>query len=79
MNILMVLTSHDNLDDAGLKTGSFLEDAVVCQAAGVLRRVKATDWQADVVTDGLLVTGQNPASSEPAAQALLQAMRVAAH
>ena len=40
---------------------------------------KAADWHAHVVTDGLLVTGQNPASSEPAAQALLQAMRVAAH
>ena len=43
------------------------------------RYSKAADWQAHVVTDGLLVTGQNPASSEPAAQALLQAMRVAAH
>ena len=52
--------------------------AVVCQAAGVLRHVKAADWQAHVVTDGLLVTGQNPASSEPAARALLHAMRVAA-
>ena len=31
------------------------------------------------VTDALLVIGQNPAPSEPAAQALLQAMRVAAH
>ena len=29
------------------------------------------DWQSYVVTDGLLVTGQNPASSEAAAQALL--------
>lgn len=32
---------------------------------------KAPDWQPHVVTDGLLVTGQNPASSEPAAKALL--------
>lgn len=30
------------------------------------------DWQPFVVTDGLLVTGQNPASSEPAARALLE-------
>lgn len=29
------------------------------------------DWQAHVVTDGLLITGQNPASSGPAAKALL--------
>jgi putative intracellular protease/amidase len=40
---------------------------------------KAADWQPHVVTDGLLVTGQNPASSELAAKALLQAIRVAPH
>ena len=33
---------------------------------------KAGDWQPYVLTDGLLITGQNPASSEPAAQALLK-------
>jgi putative intracellular protease/amidase len=33
---------------------------------------RGTDWQPHVVTDGLLITGQNPASSEPAAQALLK-------
>lgn len=32
---------------------------------------KAADWQPHVVTAGLLITGQNPASSEPAAKALL--------
>jgi putative intracellular protease/amidase len=32
---------------------------------------KAGDWQPYVVTDGLLITGQNPASSERAAKALL--------
>ena len=32
---------------------------------------KGADWQAHVVTDGLLITGQNPASSEPVAKALL--------
>jgi len=32
---------------------------------------KAGDWQPYVVTDGLLITGQNPASSEPVAQVLL--------
>jgi putative intracellular protease/amidase len=29
------------------------------------------DWQPHVLTDGLLITGQNPASSAPAARALL--------
>lgn len=38
---------------------------------------KAEDWQGYVVHDGLLITGQNPASSEAAAQALLQALSVA--
>jgi putative intracellular protease/amidase len=33
---------------------------------------KSGDWQPHVVSDGLLITGQNPASSEPAAQALLK-------
>ncbi|MBD1400734.1 type 1 glutamine amidotransferase domain-containing protein [Pelovirga terrestris] len=33
---------------------------------------KGDDWHPHVVTDGLLITGQNPASSEPAAAALLE-------
>jgi putative intracellular protease/amidase len=33
---------------------------------------KAGDWEAYVVSDGLLITGQNPASSEPAAKLLLE-------
>ena len=33
---------------------------------------KAADWQPHVVVDGLLITGQNPASSEPAAKALVE-------
>ncbi len=36
---------------------------------------KADDWKPYVVTDGLLITGQNPASSEPAAEALLRMLR----
>ena len=38
---------------------------------------KANDWQPHVVVDGLLITGQNPASSEPAAKALLAALQKA--
>lgn len=33
---------------------------------------KGADWQSFVIADGLLVTGQNPASSAEAAQALLK-------
>ncbi len=36
---------------------------------------KAADWVPHVVADGLLVTGQNPASSGPAAEALLALLR----
>ena len=32
---------------------------------------KAPDWQSFAITDGRLITGQNPASSTAAAQALL--------
>jgi putative intracellular protease/amidase len=33
---------------------------------------KADDWAVHVVTDGLLITGQNPASSGSAAKVLLE-------
>ena len=36
------------------------------------RYAKAADWQSHVQVDGLLVTGQNPGSSEASAQALLK-------
>ena len=36
---------------------------------------KVEDWRPYVVTDGLLITGQNPASSEPAAEELLKMLQ----
>ena len=36
---------------------------------------KGADFQPYVVTDGKLITGQNPASSEPAAQAVLRQLK----
>ncbi|ARP95437.1 type 1 glutamine amidotransferase domain-containing protein [Bordetella genomosp. 13] len=39
------------------------------------RYERAADWQSYVVSDGMLITGQNPASSEAAAQALLECLR----
>ncbi len=47
----------------------FLVEDMLKQNGGLY--TKAADWQAHVVRDGLLITGQNPASSEPAAEALL--------
>ncbi|SPV01528.1 thiJ/PfpI family protein [Burkholderia multivorans] len=35
---------------------------------------RGADWAPHVVADGLLITGQNPASSAPAAEALLAAL-----
>ncbi len=47
----------------------FLVEDMLKQNGG--RYSKVGDWQPHVVTDGLLITGQNPASSEPVAKALL--------
>ncbi len=47
----------------------FLVEDMLKEKGG--RYSKGADWQAHVVTDGLLITGQNPASSAPAAKALL--------
>jgi putative intracellular protease/amidase len=53
-----------------------LTDVVPFLVENELERVgglyeKAPDWESFAITDGLLVTGQNPASSTVAAQALL--------
>ena len=48
----------------------FLVEDMLRQNGGDYSR--AQDWQPHVVIDGLLITGQNPASAGPAAQALLQ-------
>jgi putative intracellular protease/amidase len=47
----------------------FLVEDMLAASGGVYS--KGGDWQPHVVTDGRLITGQNPASSEPAARALL--------
>jgi len=46
-----------------------IEDMLVTNGG---KYTKGADWQSHIVTDGLLITGQNPASSEAAAQALLK-------
>jgi putative intracellular protease/amidase len=48
----------------------FLVEDVLREQGGQYSKV--ADWQPHVVTDGKLITGQNPASSEPTAAALLQ-------
>ena len=57
-------------DAAGLtEVVPFLVQDLLVENGGVYS--KTADWQPFVVTDGALITGQNPASSEPAARALL--------
>lgn len=48
----------------------FLVEDMLTANGGLFSR--AEDWQPHVVSDGLLITGQNPASSEPVATALLE-------
>jgi putative intracellular protease/amidase len=58
-------------DAVGLtKVVPFLVEDMLKANGGTFSR--AADWQSYVVTDGKLVTGQNPASSEAGAEALLK-------
>lgn len=50
----------------------FLVEDMLKSAGGAYS--KGADWQSHVMTDGLLITGQNPASSAAGAKALLQAL-----
>ena len=70
------VTGFTNSEEAaaGLtKVVPFLVEDMLMAHGGLY--TKQADWQPHVVTDGLLITGQNPASSEPAARALLQALQ----
>ncbi|KAB7767899.1 type 1 glutamine amidotransferase domain-containing protein [Xanthomonas maliensis] len=61
-------------DGVGLtKIVPFLVEDVLKELGG--RYEKGADWGVHVVTDGRLVTGQNPASSEQAAHALLELLK----
>lgn len=50
----------------------FLLEDVLTQLGADFRKTEA--FKPHVIRDGLLITGQNPASSEPAAEALLEAL-----
>jgi putative intracellular protease/amidase len=51
----------------------FLVEDMLIESGGLYS--KGADWGPHVVTDGLLITGQNPASSAPAAEALVVLLR----
>ncbi|OOG58799.1 type 1 glutamine amidotransferase domain-containing protein [Polaromonas sp. C04] len=70
------VTGFTNTEEeaAGLtRVVPFLVEDMLTERGGHF--TKAADWQPHVVVDGLLITGQNPASSAPAAQALLTHLR----
>ena len=52
------------------KVVPFLVEDMLKENGGIYS--KGADWAAYVLTDGILITGQNPASSEAAAEALLK-------
>jgi len=69
------LTSFSNAEEAVYAQADvpfLLEDAL--RAAGA-EHSSADPWQAKVVVDGRLITGQNPASGAPLAQELVKALQ----
>jgi len=69
------VTGFSNSEEAAVELTDIvpylLEDEL--QAAGGIYE-KTADWNPLVVVDGLLITGQNPASSEAVAEALLKVL-----
>lgn len=51
----------------------FLVEDMLKEKGGIYS--KGDDWASYTVTDGLLLTGQNPASSEATAEALLAKLK----
>jgi putative intracellular protease/amidase len=67
------VTGFTNTEEEGVgltKVVPFLVEDMLKQNGGEYS--KGADWQSYVVTDGKLITGQNPASSEAGAAALLK-------
>jgi putative intracellular protease/amidase len=74
------VTGFSNSEEAAVQLTHvvpfLVEDALI--KAGAIYS-KGPDWQPYVVTDGNLVTGQNPASSGPAAEEALRKLAAHAH
>jgi putative intracellular protease/amidase len=69
------VTGFTNTEEAAVgltEVVPFLVEDMLKENGGVY--AKAADWHPHVEVDGLLITGQNPASSEPAAEALLKVL-----
>ena len=70
------VTGFSNTEDAAVQLTAVVPFLVEDELAllGVLYS-KGPDWQPHIVSDGLLITGQNPASSVGVAQALLERLK----
>lgn len=70
------VTCFSNSEEAAVQLTEvvpfLLEDSVKEQGA---KFVRADNWQAFTITDGNLITGQNPASSEVTAKAMLELLK----
>ena len=70
------VTGFTNTEEAAVKLTDivpFLVEDMLTKNGGMYS--KGADWQSYVVTDGKLITGQNPASSEAAAHAVLSQLK----
>ncbi|PSL16206.1 putative intracellular protease/amidase [Marinobacterium halophilum] len=70
------VTGFSNTEEAAVQLTDvvpFLVEDMLKDHGG--RYERAADWQPHVVVDGMLVTGQNPASSDVSAQALLKLLQ----
>ena len=70
------VTGFTNTEEAAVELTHivpFLVEDMLVKNGGVYS--KGADWKSYVVTDGRLITGQNPASSETAAQAVLHQLK----
>ena len=70
------LTGFSNTEEEGAQLTSvvpfLLEDELKKDGA---HYSKGKDWSSHAIQDGLLITGQNPASSEAVAKLLLQILK----
>ena len=70
------VTGFSNTEEAAVELTSvvpfLLEDALIAEGANYS---KDLDWRPYAITDGSLITGQNPASSELVAKTLLERLR----
>ena len=70
------VTGFTNTEEGGVQLSNivpFLVEDMLVKNGGLYS--KGADWQSYVVTDGKLITGQNPASSEAAALAVVRQVK----